>query len=69
MSKYEPLWRFLQSDGSEFLQLSFERIEEVIGFEIDHSFLTYKKEAANYGYSVDGISMKNRTVDFRRIAA
>ena len=59
MSKYEPLWRFLQSDG----------IEEVIGFEIDHSFLTYKKEAANYGYSVDGISMKNRTVDFRRIAA
>ena len=50
MSKYEPLWRFLQSDGSELLQLSFERIEEVIGFEIDHSFLTYKKEAANYGY-------------------
>ena len=68
MSKYEPLWRFLQSDGSELLQLSFERIEEVICFEIDHSFLTYKKEAANYGYSVDGISMKNRTVDFRRIA-
>ena len=69
MSKYEPLWRFLQSDGSELLQLSFERIGEVIDFEIDHSFLTYKKEAANYGYSVDGISMKNRTVDFRRIAA
>jgi hypothetical protein len=60
MSKYEPLWRFLQSDGSELLQLSFERIQEVIGFEIDHSFLTYKKKLQTTGYSVDGISMKNR---------
>ncbi|MPL96239.1 hypothetical protein SDC9_42414 [bioreactor metagenome] len=69
MSKYEPLWRFLQSDGSELLQLSFERMKEIVGFEIDHSFLAYKKEAASYGYSVDGISMKDRTVDFHRIAA
>jgi hypothetical protein len=68
MSKYEPLWRFLQADGSELLELSFERIKEVLGFEIDHSFLNYKKEAAEYGYTVEKISIKGQTVDFRRSA-
>jgi len=68
MSKYEPLWRFLQADGSELLELSFERIKEVIGFEIDHSFLNNKKEAAEYGYTVEKISIKGQTVDFRRSA-
>lgn len=67
MSKYEPLWRFLQCDGSDKLELSFDRIKEILGFEIDHSFLTYKKEANEYGYSVGKISMKERWVDFNRV--
>lgn len=66
MSKFEPLWRFLQSDGSDMLELSFDRIKEILGFEIDHSFLNYKKEAADYGYTVGKISIKNRVVDFCR---
>jgi hypothetical protein len=67
MSKYEPLWRFLQADGSELLELSFERIKEVLGFEIDHSFLNYKKEAAEYGYTVEKISIKGTNRGFPQI--
>lgn len=67
MSKYEPLWKFLQTDGSDKFEFSFERIKEILGFEIDHSFLNYKKEAADYGYTVGKISLKNRTVDFSRM--
>ena len=69
MSKYETLWRFLQSDGSQLMELSFDRIKEIVGFELDHSFLNYKKDALSYGYTVDKISMKKRTVIFRRNAA
>ena len=67
MSKYEPLWKFLECDGSDFLQLSFSRIVEVLGFEIDHSFLNYKQEAVGFGYTVEKISMKEQWVSFRRI--
>ncbi|NCC01899.1 MAG: hypothetical protein EOM34_14720 [Clostridia bacterium] len=66
MSKYEPLWQFLQSDGSDMIELSFDRIKEILGFEIDHSFLNAKKEAVDYGYSVGKISMNNQVVDFSR---
>ena len=52
MSKYEPLWRFLSGDGSGCIQFSFERIEEILGFSLDHSFLRYKQEAEQYGYRV-----------------
>lgn len=66
MSKYEPLWRFLQTDGSNMLELSFDGINEILGFEINHSFLNHKKEAVDYGYEVDKISMKGQTVNFSR---
>jgi hypothetical protein len=31
------------------LRLSFEEIKTIIGFDIDHSFLTYKKESGQLG--------------------
>jgi hypothetical protein len=52
MSKYDPLWRHLQADGSQTLKLSFEDVQKILGFPIDHSFLTYKKEAGQFGYQV-----------------
>ena len=58
MSKYEPLWRFLSGYGSGCIQFSFERIEEILGFPMDHSFLNYKQEAEQYGYRVEKISLK-----------
>ena len=69
LSKYEPLWRFLSGDGSGCIKFSFVRIEEVLGFPMDHSFLRYKQEAEQYGYRVEKISLKEKWVRFVRIAA
>lgn len=60
MSKYRPLWEYLKGCGEETPTLSFERIAEILGFPIDHSFLNYKKESAEYGYAVGKISLKNK---------
>lgn len=66
MSKYDPLWKYLKEDGRSSLRLSFEEIKEVLGFEIDHSFLNYKKEAKEYGYQVGKISLKEKNVLFQK---
>lgn len=67
MSKYELLWKYLKDNNKESYKLSYEEIKNIIGFEIDHSFLTYKKEAKEYGYEVGKISMKDRTIIFNKI--
>ena len=66
MSKYEPLWEHLQSDGRDTLKMTFDEIRTVLGFDIDHSFLNYKKESAGYGYTVGKISLKEKCVIFIR---
>ena len=63
MSKYKPLWNYVRTQDADFV-LTFDRIEEILGISIDHSFLTYKKELSKYGWQVNKISMKNRTVSF-----
>lgn len=67
MSKYESLWKFLKESNKENYKLSYEEIKNILGFDIDHSFLTYKKEAKEYGYEVGKISMKEKTVIFSKI--
>lgn len=67
MSKYQPLWEYLEKRNQEHYQLSYEEIENILSFSIDHSFLTYKKEAKDYGYEVEKISMKEQFVIFRKI--
>jgi hypothetical protein len=67
VSKYEQLWKYLQNDGSITLKLSFEEIKTITGFDIDHSFLTYKKEAAQFGYQVGKISMKEKHITFNKV--
>ena len=67
MSKYEPLWKYLEDNNKEKYILSYGEIKNILGFEINHSFLTYKKEAKEYGYEVGEISMKERTVIFNRL--
>ena len=68
MSKYEPLWQYIQEKDDKSFKLTFAEIEKVIGLPIDHSFLTYKRELAEYGYQVGKISMKEQTVTFSKIA-
>lgn len=55
-------------NGSDRFKLTFAEIEQIAGFPIDHSFLTYKKELLKYGYRVEKISMKEQTVLFEKAA-
>ena len=66
MSKYDPLWRFVQTQDSATLLMSFDQIAALLGFAIDHSFLNFKKELLAYGWSVGKISLKAQTVSFSR---
>ena len=67
MSKYDPLWKYIQENGTECFRLTFAEVEDILGFPIDHSFLTYKKELPEYGWRVGKISMKERTAAFERL--
>ena len=66
MSKYDPLWAYIQKDGRPSLKLTFEQIQQITGRPIDHSFLKYKKDLASFGYQVGKISMKEQTVLFNK---
>ena len=67
MSEYEPLWKYIKDNKKENYKLTYEEIKNILGFEIDHSFLTYKKELKEYGYEVSKISMKDKTVTFNKM--
>ena len=66
MSKYAKLWEHIKDKGDQEIKLTFGEIQEIIGIEIDHSFLNYKKELIQYGYKVGKISLKEKTVVFTR---
>lgn len=66
MSKYNPLWEYVQKNGSPQLKLTFDEIHTIAGIEIDHSFLNAKKELTGYGYQVGKISLKEKTVMFQK---
>ena len=65
MSKYEPLWKYIKKNKKT--KLSFAQIKKILGFDIDHSFLTYKKELIEYGYEISKISTKEKTVFINKI--
>jgi len=67
MSKYFPLWEYVQKNGNQSFKLTFDEIEKITGIPIDHSFLTYKKELIEFGYQVGKISLKEQTVIFNKI--
>lgn len=64
MSKYRSLWEYVIKVNTFPLKMSFDEIRSVLGFSIDHSFLTYKKEAADYGLIVKKISLKEKSILF-----
>ena len=67
MSKYQALWEHIQTTDAEKLTLSYSELQDILGFPIDHSFLTYKKELKEYGYQVVKISIKTQTVAFQKL--
>ena len=67
MSKYDALWKYVQSRGTQSFKMTFDEIAEIAGVPIDHSFLKYKKELTEYGYQVGKISLKEQTVTFSKM--
>lgn len=67
MSKYEKLWEYIKNKNQNNLKLTFEEIKNILGFEIDHSFLNYKKELVEFGYEVKRVSMKEKFVEMVKI--
>jgi hypothetical protein len=49
------------------IKLTFDEIKTVTGFYIDHSFLSYKKEAKEYGYEAEKTALKEKHVTFIKI--
>lgn len=68
MSKYQKLWDYIKDSGKSELLLSFDEVKNICGVEIDHAFLSYKKELKDYGYEVTKISLKAKTILFNKIA-
>ena len=67
MSKYEPLWRYIKDNQKLEYKLTYEEIRNILGFDIDHSFLKYKKELLEYGYEITKISIKEKFVLIQKI--
>lgn len=68
MSMYDKLWEYVAGQEGPELTLSFDEVGRIAGVPLDHSFLTYKKELLPHGWEVAKISLKHRTVRFRRTA-
>lgn len=66
MSKYKVLWEYIKENDKDEYKLSYESLENILGFKLDHSFLTYRKELNEYGYKVEKISMKEKYIIVKR---
>ena len=67
MSKYDPLWKWINENKTDNFKLTYAEIENIAGVPIDHSFLRFKKELLQYGFQAPKISMKEQTVDFEKV--
>ena len=66
MSKYDLLWRYIAEQSAHPIRLTFAEIGRIAGVELDHSFLSCKRELLAYGWKVGKISMKDQTVLFAK---
>ena len=67
MRKYGALWEWIAQNGTDSFTLRFDEIAKIAGVPIDHSFLKYKRELIDYGYTVEKISMKAQQVSFMKM--
>lgn len=67
MSKYNKLWEFIKDDNSDLIKLTFNDIRKILWFDIDHSFLTFKKKLIDFGYKTGKISLKEKYIVFHKL--
>lgn len=79
MSKYVPIQHFLEKTGREHIPMSFEQIEEILGFSLPPSALKHRAWWSNNtsnsvmteswmkaGYKTTDVDMESRRLVFRR---
>jgi hypothetical protein len=79
VGKYEPLKRYLESSGNDFIDLSFSEIERILGFRLPDSACRYRAWWSNEGgthahslswleagYKTIKINMLSKTIRFTR---
>ena len=62
------LWKEISLHTEDQFFLPFAEIQQILGFPLDHSFLTDKKELKGFGYEVRKISLNDKVVTFCRMA-
>ena len=79
MGKYDPLAEFLQSQDSDYLQLTFGRIEGILGDRLPPSARKYTAWWANdvthihgrvwlaVGWKTESVSLSLEELSFRRM--
>ena len=67
VNKYQPLFQYVTKQNKDILNLSFQQIENILNFEIDHSLLNYKKNLLEYGFKIKKISLKGQYIIFEKI--
>jgi hypothetical protein len=83
MSKYEPLGKYLKSTGKSRVNLTFAKIESILGFKLPDSLYKYKAvwrgtdEVSKthvwkvvwckYGYQVETVDLTARNVIFHKV--
>ncbi len=65
--KYIKLWEYIKDNNKKYYKLSFDDIEKILSFKINHSFLNCKKELVEYGYVVKRISLKEKYVEIDKL--
>ena len=56
------LWKEISLHTEDKFFLTFAEIQQILGFPLDHSFLTDKKELKDFGYEVRKISLNDQAV-------
>ena len=67
MSKYDPLWRYIQVNCGPHEIITFDKAEEVSDVKIDSSFQYHRKELIDYGFKVVRYSLKHRTMEIEML--
>ncbi len=67
MKDYRPLRKYLEGNGKTVINLTFNNLKDILGFEVDYSIALHLQKNFRCRYKVDNISEKSKSVSFRRI--
>ena len=66
MQQFQPLWEFINAQNRTECKLSFDSIESILGFPLDHSFLSAKKQLNAYGFRVKKFYLAEKTEHYKK---